>query len=159
MDAGEKVALTGLGVAVVAIGAVWAMGGTAEAATPETGPGASGPGLPSPDELATQPGFLDAEGVLQGLAGTPEQGAPPPAAATALCTIATLVANHLRRTATATLSPSDPSYPAGTQVEVLARTGISSRNASPLYHVQVVSDGARGYMFLSSAETASCPQQ
>lgn len=151
MDSGEKVALAGLAIVGVTVGIAIFGHGSAEAPTDD----GVGPGDPSPDEAALQPGFFDADAVLAGLAGTPQQ-APP--AGEAVCAVATLVANHLRRTATAALAPGEPSYPAGTRVEVLARTGITSRTGSPLYHVRVVADGAVGYMFLSSAETAGCPQ-
>lgn len=156
MDSGEKVALAGLAIAGVAIGVAW-FGGTAHAATNEPGAEPGGPGVPSPNEQALQPGFFDADAVLAGLAGTPEHPAPQPPAAQALCTIRTLSENHLRPTATAVAS--GPVYPRETSVEVLARTGITSRNGSALYHVRIVQDGAQGYFFLSSAETASCPQE
>lgn len=153
MEPGEKVALVGLGAVAVTLGIALFRSSPADAATTDAGPG--GPDGGAPDETALQPGFFDADAVLAGLAGTPQQ-TPPQPTGQAICTVATLSENHLRPTATA--AASGPLYPAGTSLEVLSRTGITSRNGSPLYHVRVVADGAVGFVFLSSAETASCPQ-
>lgn len=146
MDAGQKVlvALAG-GVGVFMLWEAFApRRAHAAAGGPEAGasPPPENHGAPGPTQTP-QP-----SGAGVGTPAAPTAGGP-------LCRITTLSSNHLRPTATASIS--GPLYAPGTEVELLAMTGITSRMGSPLWHVRVPADGTTGYMFLSSAETASCP--